>query len=105
MIVNLQQKSIYFLIKAWSYIYIKRHSCNEHDHLVDEAEFLEVNTNYPYIRCADDPETIVSIRDFFAPRQENFQENYSSRDEIDQTNPQDEKNFDAHVLDEDSIDN
>ena len=72
MIVNLQQKSIYFLIKAWSYIYIKRHSCNEHDHLVDEAEFLEVNTNYPYIHCADDPETIVSIRDFFAPRQENF---------------------------------
>ena len=56
-------------------VYIKRHGCNKHDHLFDEAELIKVNSDYAYVRYADDCETIVYIRGLFAPHQKNFEEN------------------------------
>ena len=53
-------------IPSWlnpSPIYVKRHVRNKHEPLVDEAELMELNSNYAHVRLQDGRETIVSIRD------------------------------------------
>ena len=44
-------------------IYVKRHVRNKHEPLVDEAELIELNSNYAHVCMQDGRETTVSIRD------------------------------------------
>ena len=52
-------------IPAWlkpGQIYVKRHVCNKHEPLVEEAELIELNPNHAHVSMKDGRETIVSIR-------------------------------------------
>ena len=44
-------------------IYVKKHVSNKLDPMVNEAELLEVNSNYVLVRMQDGRETTVSITD------------------------------------------
>ena len=89
MFLHLQKSSNGVTVPTWlrpGPVYVKRHMRNKGDLLVDEAELIEANPQYAYVRFNNGRETTVSLRDLAPhPRQVNGDCNDLNKTSIENT--------------------